>query len=102
MFPTGFDEENGVLHPPPGVDIEEVQMLSVWRGGIKDIETGKLSPVVISCWKPTKEELEEINKTGRVWLYIWGETMPPASVGGQNPFKLAETKDNGSIPPTTD
>ena len=90
MFPTAFKEENGVLNPPAGMSLDECTPLSIWRG---EVETG--SNVVISCWKPTKEELDEIIKTGRVWLIIWGQTMPPAVVGGISPFERAKSDDSG-------
>lgn len=85
MFPSAFKEENGVLNPPPGVSLDECTPLSVWRG---PLNTGR--DVVITCWKPTKEELDEIVKTGRVWLMIWGETMPPAALTGISPFEKAK------------
>jgi hypothetical protein len=44
------------------------------------------TPVLLSCWKLTREELDEINRTGRVWLGIIGRSMPPVLVSGCNPF----------------
>lgn len=81
MVPTAFDEENDVLHPPPGMTSDDVQILSTWRGLL---ESG--IPAVISCWKPTPEEMEEIKKTGRVWIIVMGVTMPPIAPLGFNPF----------------
>ena len=84
MVPCAFDEENCVLHPHPPEDmsVDDCEVLSVYR---------KLYPegggLVVSCWKPTKEEMEEIVKTGRVWLTISGSTMPPAYVSGISPWK---------------
>jgi hypothetical protein len=43
-------------------------------------------PVVVSCWKPDAAELAEINRTGRVWLYVWGVSMPPCVVSGHHPW----------------
>ncbi len=82
MIAAAFDEENGVLDPPPGVELDDCSCLSVFRG---DAEDG--TPVVISCWKPTPEEWEEMRRTGRVWLTILGHTMPPAAVSGHKPFQ---------------
>ena len=81
MIATAFDEDNTVLGPPPGMTEDQVYSLSVFRG--KD-ESG--TPLVVSCWKPTADELAEIIKTGRVWLVIHGETMPPAYLSGISPF----------------
>lgn len=87
MVPAAFDEENGVLDPPKGVSIEEVQCLSVFRGPMADG-----TPVVISCYKPTSKEWEEMRKTGRVWLLVQGTTMPPVSLTGHNPFQQEESE----------
>lgn len=81
MNATAFDEETDVLGPPPGMTAEDCDVLSVWRGLVNDHVT------VISCWKPTTEEMEEIKRTGRVWLMVWGNTMPPVTLLGSSPFK---------------
>lgn len=82
MIATAFDEENSVLHPPPGVSPEEVSALSTWRGKLEDG-----TQVVISCWKPTPEEFAEMRSTGRVWVMVLGETMPPLVPLGESPWK---------------
>lgn len=88
MVPSAFDEDNTVLGPPQGMTEDEVTSLSVFRGVNSDNE-----PVVISCWKFDKEELAEMLKTGRVWLYVYGLNMPPCAIGGLSPFPKVE---NGS------
>lgn len=80
MVPASFEESNLVLDKPPEMSYDQCDALSVALANQNGM------PVVISCWKPTKEELEEITRTGRVWLIITGRTMPPASVSGHNPF----------------
>lgn len=87
MLPTSFNEENGVLDAPKGMSPDECEPLSVWRGPMDDG-----TPVVISCWKPTKEELEEIQRTGRVWIMVMGNTMPPILPVGLNPFVSENTE----------
>lgn len=76
MFPTSFDESNQNLGPPIGMTEDQCTSLSVWRNG----------EMVISCWKPTEAEWDEMTRTKRVWLIVWGVTMPPAYVGGITPF----------------
>lgn len=85
MFPTDFDESTGYLNPPKGVSPDDIVPLSVWQGE----DTGG-TPLVISCWKPTREELAEINRTGRVWLILIGGTMQPARLDGFKPFTREE------------
>lgn len=45
---------------------------------------------LISCWQPTKEELERIIATGEIYIGIMGHpsyaTQPPVCVMGLNPF----------------
>lgn len=82
MIASGFDQENAVLGAPLGMSADECEPLSVWRG---ELESGV--PVVISCWKITAEELEEIKRTGRVWLMVMGTTMPPVYLKGVSPWK---------------
>lgn len=74
--PTSFDEVNCQLSAPP--QNKGIEPLLCHR----DVEGDQ----VISCWRLTKEELEEINKTGRVWLHIMGTQIPPAVVSGIKPF----------------
>lgn len=81
---SSFDESNSVLGPPPGMTEDQVYSLSVWQGMVYTEGLGE-APTTISCWKLTKEELVEINRTGRIWLGILGP-MPPAWVSGTKPF----------------
>lgn len=82
MIATAFAEENAVLDSPKGVDPDDCGPLSVWRGPDEDGDA-----LVVSCWKVTADELEEIKRTGRVWLMVWGRTMVPTAVCGQSPFE---------------
>lgn len=84
MLASNFDESNGSLDPPEGVSVDACQPLFVFRDGLH----------VVSYWKPTQEELDEINRTGRVWLMIWGGTMPPALLLGETPFQEAEAEES--------
>ena len=81
MLPIAFDEENVIFDKPSSMSADDCEAISAWKGTDKD---GK--PMVITCWKLTKEELEEINKTGRVWLYVLGGGMPPVSLQVSHPF----------------
>ena len=80
-FPASFEESNAALGKPHDMLGDDCEALSVVRG-----ETTNGHPVVISCWKLTAEELAEVNQTGRIWLGIYGRTMPPTFIDGTNPF----------------
>ncbi len=81
-----FDESNLVLSAPEGLE-SRVSALSVYKGLDSGFST------VVSCWKFTQQELDNINKTGRVFIGVMGETMPPIWVDGNHPFKQ-ESNDN--------
>lgn len=81
MIPTSFDESTGVLSAPKGISAKDCGPLSVYQNGA----------LVISCWKMTQSEREEFLKTGRIWLTILGESMPPAVLTVQSPFALKKT-----------
>lgn len=78
MIACSFDESNAVLDKPEDMTCDQCDALSVARA-----ETSQGQPLVISCWKVTREELDEIERTGRVWLCVLGSTMPPVILTGK-------------------
>ena len=77
MVPASFDESNAVLDKPPLM--ANCEALSILRTKVNG------GPCVVSCWKMSAEERDEIIRTGRVWLMIAGNTMPPAALCGFKP-----------------
>jgi len=82
MIPTSFAESNKVYDKPSSMSYDECEALSTWEG-----TDPQGNPIIVSCWKCTKEELEEINRTGRVWCFIYGRGLPPHCLSGVNPFQ---------------
>jgi hypothetical protein len=82
MLPVDFDESNKIFVKPPNMTDEECTDLPTFQG----VDTSGF-PVIISCWKLSYEDLQEIQKTGKIWLSITGNGMPPVSVFTENPFK---------------
>ena len=80
MRPVRFPQVNTELTPPKGMSEDECTTLPVFCDGEH----------VISCWEFNGDELMEILQTGRVWLWIWGKTQPPAVVATDDPFKEEE------------
>ncbi len=78
---TSFEESNAVLGKPDGMSHEQCESLAVLR-----TETTGGIPTVVSCWKLTRAELDEVNRTGRIWVSVAGVTMPPIAVDGEKPF----------------
>jgi hypothetical protein len=83
MVPTAFDGENVILDKPSSMSADDCSTISVLR-----TETDSGMPVTISCWKLTRDELEEVNRTGRVWLTICGVLVPPVMLATKRPFEL--------------
>lgn len=65
---------NDVLAPPRGDG--DCRPLPILR--MQDTDG---SPVVISFWKPTPEELQLLQAGAVVGLHIWGSTHAPLYVG---------------------
>lgn len=81
MLPVEFKEMNFTFSKPSSMTDEECAPLHVWKG---NDDAGY--PVIISCWQLCKEDLEEIAKTGRMYLIIHGQGMPPVSLHVETPF----------------
>lgn len=86
MLPASFPQQNTVFTRPSDMVDEQCGDLCVWKGNVQVDENGPITPALISCWKFSKEDLEEIQKTGIIWLSITGESMPPVSLFTENPF----------------
>lgn len=84
MIPCAFAEENGVLEKPDSMSHEECTPLSVFVG--QAFAQNVRYDVVVSCWKFTREELDELSKTGRLWLVVYGRGMPPVDLTTHSPF----------------
>lgn len=86
MLPTSFEESNFVYGKPKGWTDEMCMDLPVWKGDVPIDDVGTTQPSIISCWRLSKEDLEEIQRTGQIWLSITGTGMPPVSLFTENPF----------------
>ncbi len=81
MIPTTFPEHNFVYTKPKGMTDEQCGDLPVHKG--KDTYGNN---VIVSCWKLSKEDIEEINQTGTLWILVAGQSMPPIIPSTENPF----------------
>jgi hypothetical protein len=80
-YPASFPESNEYLSRPAGLE-NAVDPLSV-----ACVSVGEGVEAIISCWKFSQEELDEVNRTGRVWLGVLGLDHPPVFVAGIKPFE---------------
>lgn len=86
MLAIEFPEANFVYKKPSHMTDEQCSDLCVWRGSTVIESTYHPVPAIISCWKLSVEDLEEINKNGVLWLTVIGNIMPPVSIDTENPF----------------
>ena len=78
MIACGFDEANVSLGPPDGLSEDEVHTVRAFRGVDEAGHT-----CVVTCWRATPEEIQQIARTGRVWM---------VSLSGMMPVKLQAEK----------
>lgn len=71
MKPIKDKHTNSVLKAPKGQE-DTVLDLPITRLKYQDG-----SQAVESCWQLSKEELEEINKSGKIYFVCMGRTHPP-------------------------
>jgi hypothetical protein len=81
LIPASFDESTGCLSRPPGMTADQCDPLAVAH-----VLIDGTTPAVVSCWKVTADELQELVRTGRVWLFVVGQTMPPVMLSATKPF----------------
>lgn len=82
MLPCDFPQRNHVFEKPKNMTDEQCFELPVFVG-----RNPEGFPCIISCWRLSKEDLDEINRTGVVWLNVISNTQPPVSVTVETPFE---------------
>lgn len=75
MIPVKFDQANCAFGPPP--DLAESQCRTI-HGFIGEVANGSVdgAKFIVTAWKPTPEELAELNAGGAVFLSFLGG-LPP-------------------------
>lgn len=79
MKGTDFPEKNINLGPPKGMTEEECYTLPAYYS--------KEHGAYVSCWVPSAEEIQEIQRTGKVWLWVFGQGHPPVTIEAFSPFE---------------
>lgn len=83
MKPTDFPESNFTFTRPSSMTEEECGDLQVYRD----------PAVIISCWQLTWRERLRLLFTGRLWLWIMGQGMPPVCMTISSPFRIKKAKE---------
>jgi hypothetical protein len=92
MLQKDFEQANFTFTKPTDMTDEQCGSLRVYRGYYND-PGGPMDkvPCIISCWAPSKEDIEAINNGKPIWLSIIGTGMPPVSLYTENPFESEVT-----------
>lgn len=77
MRPTQHSSNTRVLGAPKGWDQGELPCGAI---AITDVVASGV-PCVVTYWRPSAEELAELNAGGLVSLSVVGKTMPPMALG---------------------
>lgn len=91
MIPVDFPERNFVFTKPKGWTDEQCSDLPVWRGQVPIDEVGNTAETIISCWQPSKEDIEAIVAGKPIFLYVTGSGQPPVSLSTDCPFVKQES-----------
>lgn len=81
MLPISFKEANFTFTKPESMTDEQCSDLCVFKG-----HTDDSTPIIISKWQPSKEDIEAINRGEGIYLVIVGEGMPPVELFTDYPF----------------
>ena len=79
---SSFPESNIVFDKPKDMTYEECSSACAFIG-----HDGDGNPVVVTCWKPTYDEIDEIIRTGRIWCTHIGTGIQPHLLHVENPFE---------------
>ena len=68
------------------IDFEQAQARLVGPGDTGPLPVYQADGVSLSCWKLTREEVQYVIDTGKVWLRVWGTPHPPVNVSADDPW----------------
>lgn len=87
--PTSFRQSNHIYSKPENMTDEECDQLVVYSSKLSEWEADKNAnpPFSISCWKLEDEDIEELIRTKRIWVWHVGSYMQPLSIMSHSPFE---------------
>jgi hypothetical protein len=92
MLPIDFPERNFIYTKPQGWTDEQCIDLPVWKGQVPIDDKGNTDHTIISCWQPSKEDIEAINAGKPIYMYVTAMAQPPVSLSTEYPFIQQEVK----------
>lgn len=75
MKPAEFPEANTIFGPPDGMAVDQVHPIHSWLGSVNGGSLDGMS-LVITAWRPTPEEIEQLKNGGLVYIAMIGGLMP--------------------------
>lgn len=82
MDAVEFKEQNLVFRKPNDMTDKQCRSLPVYKG-----KTDEGYPIIVSCWKLSEEDLEEVKKSGLIYLSMLSEGIQPVALSVASPFK---------------
>lgn len=81
--PVEFKDQNDLLKSPEDmVDCDDLPICRCFDYTGRDL--------TVSCWELTEEDIKELIRTRKLFLWAWGRTHPPISVSAMAPSGLPE------------
>ena len=71
-----FEGCNVIMKKPEGMTDKECGDLPVYRGECDS----PMGQVMVSCWKLTEDDFDQLITTGCVYLWVYGNMHPPVSI----------------------
>lgn len=85
--PIPFKEANEFMAPPADVADRYTNVLEL------PLHRTEGDPeVLVSCWRLTVPEIEEITRTGLLWVQVLGPNHPPMAIRTSRPFITDEAE----------
>lgn len=86
MISQRFAASNTVMRAPAGM--ENCSDVHAWKG-----QTSDGHPVTITAWAPTAEERVKLAMGEPLYLWVYGEAMPPVGLSTDDPFEPRSEQD---------
>lgn len=88
--PVAFSGTNVIMLAPEDAD------------DVQDVRAFRNDRFCVTCWVLSESELQEVLRTGKIWLSVMGNGgMPPCFVGGEGETR-AVVADGGDTLPAQD
>ena len=81
------------------IGFPEVNTEWIGPGDVGPLPTLSGDGFMLSCWILTPEEIEHVQRTGQVWLTVWGDIHPPVNIQAEYPFGGVE-EEKGPLDPS--